>query len=288
MSSFTKSFSTTTPAGSDRASDLDTILQDDKAAIKERLALEHHDLTASTTKEASNAPGRLRPGLAGVILECSSAERQAIKDTLSTPATIVDGRTAWGPGKGAVVRDSTSGKLYIWDSGLSDWKQLDSDYRTPTGSSAYLTNTYLSGWYFPLSLSTIGGVNGQDQLNALFGTSSSIKFSDTRNTFLSLTAVLKSTAFTSWLFGATLAATASGTRAPCGAFACQLDASITNSVFNTGSTSIVVPAGMYFKFQVFYQTGTQSKWQWTGERASVFVAEIQAAFATFNVCAFML
>ena len=288
MSSFTKSFSTTTPAGSDRASDLDTILQDDKAAIKERLAIEHHDLTASTTKEASNAPGRLRPGLAGVILECSAAERQAIKDTLSTPATIVDGRTAWGPGKGAVVRDSTSGKLYIWDSGLSDWKQLDLDYRTPTGSSAYLTNTYLTGnGYFPISLTTLAGVNGQDQLNTLFGTSASIKFSDTRNTAVHLLAVLKNTAVTSWLFGATIAATASGTRAPMGACVCQLQSGATNATFNTGAQCVIVPAGMYFKFQVFYQASLNG-FNWTSERASVFVSEITTAFATFNICAFML
>lgn len=286
--SFSKSFSTTTPAGSDLASGLDTQLQDDKLAIKERLALEHFDPTGSTTKEDKSAPGRARPGLIGVVREGTAAERAAIAATIATPGTIADGKTAWGPGSGALFRDTTSKILYMWDSTLAAWKQLDGDYRIPTGSASYLTNTYLSsGGYFPVSLSTLAGADGQDQMNALFGTSDSIKFSDTRNTYVSLLGILKNTASTSWLFGATLAATANGTRAPMGACTMQLQAGQTNATFNTGHCSVIVPPGMYFKFQVFYKLAL-SGWDWTGERSSVFVSEITAAFATFNVAAWYL
>jgi len=98
MSTFVKTFSISTPPGTDRADTLDTTLQDDKNALNERMALEHVDLTttiAGGTSSVAGASGRHKPGYVSAVLVCPTA---------SLPASPIDGTIAY---------DTTVGKLKI-------------------------------------------------------------------------------------------------------------------------------------------------------------------------------
>lgn len=104
---FAKTFDPSKPLGSDLVSDIDTIVGANNAAIVERLALEHYNLTTSApnagsaTDTEATAQGRHIPGKCGVVYIGTTSQITALGATIA----------------GCLAYDTTLGRLVIYGSG---------------------------------------------------------------------------------------------------------------------------------------------------------------------------
>lgn len=296
MSAFSKPFDITKPAGTDSANNGDDQMRDDKTAIKERLSLEHYSPDSTDTKESRKAATRLRPGLAGVMQKGSTATRTAYKATLTTPAAI-DGQTAYGPGEGALFWDTDTAKVYRWNSSTPDWELVTAiSYAPPVNGDG--SNLIVNSTFNPNSSTAVVTINtlSQTQLNTWLGkTTGGFKFSDTKNTFVSLNFILRNTAATSWIFGLQYL----GSSFPnvggqtLATAACAIPGGSVNPQNNVGFVNAVIPGGCYFKVIPVWQSDILA-WLFPGwgnigiARGTVTTAEISAAFADFTLTAYYI
>lgn len=83
MSSFTYTWNNGTPVGSTPANQLDTVIQDMKAGLYERLGLEHQALDSTDTIESATAAGRHIPGKVSAVYIGTTAQIAALTGMLA-------------------------------------------------------------------------------------------------------------------------------------------------------------------------------------------------------------
>ena len=129
---FSQTFQPTKPLGTDLVSDIDAIVGANNAALVERLALEHYNLTESApnagspTSTAATAEGRHIPGMCGVVFIGTTTQITALGASIP----------------GCIAYDTTLGKLVIY--GNSGWVTygVGAGYRfSATRASAVLAGT---------------------------------------------------------------------------------------------------------------------------------------------------
>jgi hypothetical protein len=109
MGGFDKKYDLSKPAGSDFASDLDTIIKNgSKGATAERYGLEHVPLDSAATgaedKNNTNAQGRHLPGMVSVLLSDTTVNITAFVTANQPP-------NGTGIGTGSIALDTTKGQL---------------------------------------------------------------------------------------------------------------------------------------------------------------------------------
>lgn len=120
---FTYTLSVSTPAGTALANTLDTVIQQDKAALVERLLLEHNDLTSTATgaTDPTNAAaqGRHIPGKVACVKIGTTVEIAAL-------TSVVTGCIAW---------DTTLEHLKIYNG--TNWTTYYAEIPTNKGILAF-------------------------------------------------------------------------------------------------------------------------------------------------------
>jgi len=107
MAGFTYTFDTSTPPGSALANTLDTVIQNDKLSIDERLKLEHYSLEdGASDKDSVTAQGRHIPGNVSAVFVGTTAQINALT----------------GMKKGALAWDTDLEKLKIFDG--TNWTNI--------------------------------------------------------------------------------------------------------------------------------------------------------------------
>jgi len=126
MGAFGKVYSESVPQGSALANTLDTVIQNDKIAIDERIELEHQSFVDGTNDTTSaTAQGRHIPGKVSTVLI----------DTMSNISALT------GMYTGALAYDTTNSRLLIYDG--SNWTTYPIG-SAPTAVTALAFRAYMS------------------------------------------------------------------------------------------------------------------------------------------------
>lgn len=170
MSSYSKTWNESSPAGSDLASTADDQLRDLKVAQRERHATEHFPESQTVTIQDKLAAGRHRPGIAGIMFKGTTAEIEAIRATRAVPAAI-NGITAYGPGEGALVHNTTTGFVQRYNATTDTFENVASFGAAASASTN--TNAHTSALnfssYFHTNVQNTTGRTIQMRLTVLAG-----------------------------------------------------------------------------------------------------------------------
>jgi hypothetical protein len=148
MPSFVNNLYPNLPIGSTPANTLDTITRlDIKAALIERLALEHHNpATANTDTLAENAQGRHIAGKVGVLGVGSMADRNALTASGEGALFLIDNSEADPEANNLYRYSVTNGwELALWSQGMhfATQEQVDEGTRDDLGVSPLTLAGYL-------------------------------------------------------------------------------------------------------------------------------------------------
>lgn len=260
MTAFAKTFDDTVPQGSALANTLDTVIQDFKTGVNERIKVEHHDLENALTIQDKYAPGRARAGLLGTVAKVTGTQRDTIKGTRATPGAIYDGYTAWGPGDGALVWNTSSNILQRYNATSDDWENLTSvgvTGDTVTQPNLGVQATYLANFSTTLQ-NTSGRPLGINLLSIIGDPTAGIGY-------------VQDYAFGFLIFISSTTPVTSANIIPGGLFVRRLDQTAPDNFL--GSCSAIVPQNWYYFIKSYAYVKTTA---WT-------FYEDSASFWTFAV-----
>lgn len=231
MSDFTKNWDANSPQGSDAANTLDTVIQDMKSALGERLGLEHQPMSNTNPTSDKDADLRHKPGFVGTVFRGTTAEIDALK---------VDPY----PGNGSLAWDTDTKELKLYDSATNSWKSFS--------SIAFPNASDRLDVYDPTDLldtATSPGINTVHQVlvNTQVSLHAAIRF-DAAFQHRSFHLVISPDNFASWVRVQT------GTTHPSTYVGYQSGSTSTVQYMPNRIENIVytVPAGWYWKIEYYY------------------------------------